>query len=226
MPETIREQFPGSNGKGFDVLMNALGTLLQEPIQYYAKVNLGGFVTVVNTLGGVNVNVAHGFCDSHYSEYGYEHGFSITAGRHHLNGNQALAYARVRKPAGESDFTRAARQQEVVSGIRDAIVKGGFINDPVGLHQVDRRHGPDERAAQGAAGPGRGGQPYRARADLPGGHHPSARPGRLRRARLHPGPRHPRHPRPGGEPVPAERDAPAATVTRRPSPSARSAAAA
>ena len=133
MPETIPEQFPGSNGKGFDVLMNALGTLLQEPIQYYATVNLGGFVTVVNTLGGVNVNVAHGFCDSHYSEYGYENGFSITAGRHHLNGNQALAYARVRKPAGESDFTRAARQQEVVSGIRDAIVKGGFINDPVGL---------------------------------------------------------------------------------------------
>jgi LCP family protein required for cell wall assembly len=126
-------QFPGSNGKGFDVLMNALGTLLQEPIRYYATVNLGGFVTVVNTLGGVNVNVAHGFCDSHYSEYGYEHGFSITAGRHHLNGNQALAYARVRKPAGESDFTRAARQQEVVSGIRDSIVKGRFINDPVGL---------------------------------------------------------------------------------------------
>ena len=127
------KQFPGSNGKGFDVLMDALGTLLKEPIQYYAKVNLGGFVKVVNTLGGVNVNVARSFCDSHYSEYGYENGFSITAGRHHLNGLQALAYARVRKPAGESDFTRAARQQEVVTGIRDAVVRGGFLNDPVGL---------------------------------------------------------------------------------------------
>jgi LCP family protein required for cell wall assembly len=127
------KQFPGSDGTGFDVLMDALGTLLDEPIQYYATVNLGGFVRVVDTLGGVNVNVAHGFCDSHYSEYGYEHGFSIAAGRHHLNGLQALAYARVRKPAGESDFTRAARQQEVLSGIRDSIVKGGFLNDPVGL---------------------------------------------------------------------------------------------
>jgi len=126
-------QFPGSDGTGFDVLMDALGTLLQRPIQYYAKVDLGGFVRVVDTLGGVNVNVAHRFCDPHYSEYGYENGFSITAGRHHLNGQQALAYARVRKPAGESDFTRAARQQEVVSGIRDAVVKGGFLNDPVGL---------------------------------------------------------------------------------------------
>ncbi len=46
-------QFPGSNGTGFDVLRDALGTLLREPIQYYAKVDLGGFVRVVDTLGGV-----------------------------------------------------------------------------------------------------------------------------------------------------------------------------
>ena len=37
------------------------------------------------------------------------------------------------RPSGESDFTRAARQQEVLSGIRDRIVKGGFLNDPIGL---------------------------------------------------------------------------------------------
>jgi LCP family protein required for cell wall assembly len=161
-------QFPGSDGTGFDVLMDALGTLLQRPILYYAKVDLGGFVRVVDTLGGVNVNVARGFCDSHYSEYGYEHGFSITAGRHHLNGLQALAYARVRKPAGESDFTRAARQQEVLSGIRDSIVKGGFLNDPVGLLKaigktvetnVPRKALPD--LAEAASHIGRG-QTYRA----------------------------------------------------------------
>ena len=161
-------QFPGSNGTGFDVLMDALGTLLQRPILYYAKVDLGGFVRVVDTLGGVNVNVARGFCDSHYSEYGYEHGFSISAGRHHLNGLQALAYARVRKPAGESDFTRAARQQEVLSGIRDSIVKGGFLNDPVGLLKaigrtvetnVPRKALPD--LAEAASHIGRG-QTYRA----------------------------------------------------------------
>ena len=126
-------QFPGSDGTGFDVLMGALGTLLERPIAYYAKVDLGGFVGVVDTLGGVNVDVGHGFCDPRYDEYGFTRGFSITAGLHHLNGQQALAFARVRKPVGESDFTRAARQQEVMSGIRDAIVKGGFLNDPIGL---------------------------------------------------------------------------------------------
>ena len=127
------KQFPGSNGTGHDVLMAALGTLLNIKINYYAAVNLQGFADVVNTLGGVDVNVAHGFCDPTYDQYGYTNGFSITAGRHHLNGNQALAYARVRKAAGESDFTRAARQQELLNGIRDRIVKGGFLKDPVGL---------------------------------------------------------------------------------------------
>ena len=125
--------FPGSDGTGFDVLMDALSTLLNVQIDYYATVNLGGFVRVIDTLGGVNVNVARAFCDPTYDEYGFSRGFSIQAGLHHLNGQQALAYARVRKASGESDFTRAARQQEVISGIRDAIVGGGFLNDPIGL---------------------------------------------------------------------------------------------
>jgi LCP family protein required for cell wall assembly len=125
--------FPGSDGTGFDVLMDALSTLVNVPIDYYATVNLGGFVRVVDTLGGVNVNVARAFCDPSYDEYGFTRGFAIKAGLHHLNGQQALAYARVRKASGESDFTRAARQQEVISGIRDAIVGGGFLNDPIGL---------------------------------------------------------------------------------------------
>ena len=51
-------------------------------------------------------------------------------------GSQALAYARIRKPAGESDFTRAERQQEVLIALRDSVVKGGFLNDPVGFLQA------------------------------------------------------------------------------------------
>jgi LCP family protein required for cell wall assembly len=126
-------QFPGSDGTGFDVLRDALGTLVGLKIDYHAVVNLAGFVRVVDTLGGINVNVARAFCDPTRHGYGYENGFSITAGRHHLNGQAALAYARARKAAGESDFSRAARQQEVLTGIRDKLVSGGFVNDPIGL---------------------------------------------------------------------------------------------
>jgi anionic cell wall polymer biosynthesis LytR-Cps2A-Psr (LCP) family protein len=113
--------------------MGALGTLLELDINYYATVNLPGFVSVVNSLGGIWVNVAHSFCDPTYRQFGFPNGFSITAGRHHVNGLQALAYARVRKASGESDFTRATRQQEVLSGVRDAVVHGDFLADPVGF---------------------------------------------------------------------------------------------
>jgi polyisoprenyl-teichoic acid--peptidoglycan teichoic acid transferase len=126
-------QFPGSDGTGFDVLRGALGELLGLKIDYHAVVNLPGFVSVIDRLGGINVNVARAFCDPTRHGYGYERGFSITAGRHHLDGAAALAYARARKAAGESDFTRAARQQEILTGIRDRLVSGGFVNDPVGL---------------------------------------------------------------------------------------------
>jgi LCP family protein required for cell wall assembly len=127
------KQFPGADGTGFDVLRGALGELLGLQIKYHAAVSLQGFVNVINELGGVNVYVSRAFCDPSYDEYGFTRGFAITKGRHHLNGQQALAYARVRKALGESDFTRAARQQEVLSGIRDKIVHGGFIDDPIGL---------------------------------------------------------------------------------------------
>ena len=132
-------QFPGYDGTGSDVLMDALGALLKIELDYYATVNLGGFVNVIDTLGGIDVNVERSFCDPTYTEYGYNNGFSINKGRRHLNGYQALAYARVRHPAGESDFTRAARQQEVLSGVRDRIVGGKFLNDPLGLVRASAR---------------------------------------------------------------------------------------
>jgi LCP family protein required for cell wall assembly len=126
-------EFKGANGRGIDVLQGALGTLLGLRIDYYAVVNLPGFISVIDRLGGINVSVVRGFCDPTYTNRGFERGFSITAGRHHLDGEAALAYARVRKAAGESDFTRAGRQQEVLSGIRDKLVNGGFLEDPIGL---------------------------------------------------------------------------------------------
>jgi LCP family protein required for cell wall assembly len=204
--------FPGSNGDGYDVLMGALGTLLGLRIDHYASVNLGGFVAVVDTLGGIDVDVAEGFCDPTYDEYGFTHGFGITAGRHHLNGQQALGYARIRKAAGESDFTRAARQQEILSGIRDRVKAGGFLNDPIGLIKalsdtvqtnIPRSLVPD--LADMAIRIGR-------KQDLWGGHHPPARQGRLRQPWQHPGPRRGRDPDAPRRTVPSDRNAAARSV--------------
>lgn len=129
------DQFPGSNGVGQAVLAGVISELIGVPIDYWAQVNLAGLIRAVDTVGGVDVTVTHGFCDPGYDEYGQQ-GFGIPAGRWHLDGSQALAYSRVRKAAGESDFTRAARQQEVLAGLRDAVVRGGFLDDPIGFLQA------------------------------------------------------------------------------------------
>ena len=74
------EKFPGAKD-GQSVLAAALGKLLGLRIDMWAQVNLGGFVDLVDAVGGVNVNVTDGFCDSRYKEYGIN-GFNITPGRY------------------------------------------------------------------------------------------------------------------------------------------------
>jgi LCP family protein required for cell wall assembly len=124
-------RFPGATS-GEAVLAAGLGRLLGVHVDAWAKVNLPGFVKVIDTIGGVDVTVRKAFCDGRYDEYGF-HGFAINPGHYHLDGEGALAYARVRKAAGENDFTRAARQGEIVVAARDQVVKGGFATDPAGF---------------------------------------------------------------------------------------------
>ncbi|HET7676878.1 MAG TPA: LCP family protein [Candidatus Limnocylindrales bacterium] len=126
------DEFPEARGHGVKALAGALSTLLGVPIHYYAEVNLPGFVKLVDAVGGVDVRVTKRLDAPDYRDFGVD-GFHIRPGLRHLDGGQALAYARIRKAAGENDFTRAERQQEVLVGLRDAIVGGGFLRDLPGF---------------------------------------------------------------------------------------------
>ncbi len=113
---------------GMRTLEDAIGALLGIPIHYYARLDFSGFIKMVDAVGGVDVTVARGFEDPTYDGYGVgERGYSITAGRHHMDGAEALAYARSRKALGESDFTRQARQQQILVALRDQATKGGSL---------------------------------------------------------------------------------------------------
>jgi LCP family protein required for cell wall assembly len=113
---------------GVAALRRALGTMLGIKIDYYARLEIPGLIKLVDAVGGIDVQVAEGFDDPTYDGYRIgERGWSITAGRHHLDGMNALAYARARKAAGESDFTRAARQQQILIALRNAVTKDGSL---------------------------------------------------------------------------------------------------
>lgn len=126
------DDFPYARGDGIRALAGAVGELLGVPIHYYARVNLDGFVRVVDTLGGVDVRVQRSLHAPDYGGYGIR-GFSVEPGLHHFDGAEALAYARIRKAARENDFTRADRQQQVLVAIRNRVVQGGFLSNVGGF---------------------------------------------------------------------------------------------
>jgi LCP family protein required for cell wall assembly len=113
---------------GLRALEDAVGALLGIPIHYYASLDFAGFIKMVDAVGGIDVTVKKGFEDPTYDGYGFEgKGYAITAGKHHLDGANALAYARTRKALGESDFTRQARQQQILLALRDQATRGGSL---------------------------------------------------------------------------------------------------
>ncbi len=108
----------------FPTLIATLGHILGIPIHYYGAVNLDGFVRMVDLVGGVDVVNQRAISDPVYGGWtdGRPIGFHLSAGPHHLDGQEALAYARSRKGAGDNDFTRARRQQEVLLALRKRVV--------------------------------------------------------------------------------------------------------
>jgi len=113
---------------GLTTLQGAVGALLGIPIHYHATMAFDGFIHMVDAVGGVDIDVQKGIDDPGYDGFGDgKRGWSITAGVHHLDGANALAYARSRKSLGESDFTRAGRQQQIIVALKDAATDGGSV---------------------------------------------------------------------------------------------------
>lgn len=95
-------------------------------IDRYAWVGLAGFVKVIDTAGGVDVDVTHPMVDDNYpddvansggSAYDYRRLY-IAPGPQHLDGPDALNYVRTRHSDLIGDFGRSARQQQVLSALK------------------------------------------------------------------------------------------------------------
>ncbi|SDC94032.1 transcriptional attenuator, LytR family [Melghirimyces thermohalophilus] len=106
------------NPKGPGPIANTAQTvedLLHVPVDYYVKVNFQGFIDVVDALGGVNVNVKFPFSQEHFGG----EVIPFKPGPKLLNGNEALAYVRMRKQDPRGDLGRNERQREVMTNLLD-----------------------------------------------------------------------------------------------------------
>ena len=92
-----------------------VGYLVGIPIDYYAVMDLAGFMKMIDTVGGIDIENPSLIQDTVYDWLdGSPPGFTLDAGWHHLNGREALAYVRSRHGTNNSDWKRASRQQQVL----------------------------------------------------------------------------------------------------------------
>ncbi|MFL5770982.1 MAG: LCP family protein [Chloroflexota bacterium] len=105
--------------RGYNALKATLGNLYRLDVKYFIEVNFDGFKQVVDALGGVTINVQIPVSDESYpSDTGRLARVYIPAGIQHMTGAEALVYARSRH-SGQGDFDRAARQQRVLTSLRE-----------------------------------------------------------------------------------------------------------
>lgn len=96
-------------------------------IDYHATVDIPGLELVVDTIGGVTIDVDAPLKDDQYptDDFGYTRAYFPT-GLQKLDGARAVQYARTRHSDG--DFQRAARQQQLLLALRDQILQSGMIS--------------------------------------------------------------------------------------------------
>lgn len=111
---------------GIDESIRGLEQLFDVDVRYYAKVHFAGLVGVVDALGGIDVNSDLAFDtvgmevpnEDDTSQFHFE-SYSFTQGLNHLDGRQALAFARERSAFPSGDMQRGRNQMLVVKGLID-----------------------------------------------------------------------------------------------------------
>ncbi|MEG2937684.1 MAG: LCP family protein, partial [Vagococcus sp.] len=90
--------------------MDSIEKFLDIKLDHYAWINMQGLKDLVDAVDGVVVENKFEF---------QQGGFTFPAGKTALNGEQALAYTRMRYEDPNGDYGRQVRQQDVIKGIAD-----------------------------------------------------------------------------------------------------------
>lgn len=107
-------------------------------VNHVAVVDFGSFRDLIDAIGGVTVDNEQEILSNRFDcpfSAAICHdwkGWSFGKEKLHLDGRRALAYSRIREnrlDAGDSDFTRGSRQQQVVSAVGDRLASVGTFFD-------------------------------------------------------------------------------------------------
>lgn len=133
IPRDTRVQLPGQGYvkinslvalAGFNTLEQEVTDLTGVPVSGYIETNFNGFKKIIDTLGGITVNVEK---DMYYVTGDKQDGvINLHKGVQRLDGTKALEYARFRHDA-LADISRTARQQVVLKAVAQEMFKVSTI---------------------------------------------------------------------------------------------------
>lgn len=98
--------------------MATLENVYGVKLDYYARVNFTGFKNIVDVLGGIDVDSQYAFTAGKYS---------FSEGVNHLDGDQALPFARERHAFADGDFQRGRNQMQVIKAMADKILSPAVL---------------------------------------------------------------------------------------------------
>jgi LCP family protein required for cell wall assembly len=109
------------------LLIQVIEQLSGLKIDHFAEIDFAGFKNMVNALGGVSICVGT-------TRHDKDSGDFLTAGRHTINGDQALAFVRDRKQFANGDITRIQDQQYFLSVVMHQVESAGTLVNPLKLN--------------------------------------------------------------------------------------------
>ena len=137
IPRDSFAQIPGHNGQKINAAYALGGPALMidtveqfmgngVKVNHLIEVDFEDFPKLIDALGGVDITVEQRICSPPFDNFWK--GLRFKKGEHHLDGEKALGFARIRKNAcapNETDIERAQRQQQVLTAIKDSVVSPG-----------------------------------------------------------------------------------------------------
>ncbi len=126
---TTRDKLTHAGIYGIDASMNTISALYDVPLDYYIRVNFTSLVTLIDAMGGIDVN----------SDYEFNclwKGYHINKGMNHLNGDQTLGFIRERYAFPDGDNQRGRNEQQVMAAIIDQLTTATGISSAPRLLSV------------------------------------------------------------------------------------------
>jgi LCP family protein required for cell wall assembly len=106
---------------GIDCSMDTLGNLYGIDVHYYLKINFTGFETLIDDIGGIDIDVDRSFTSVD--------GYRYTKGEMHMDGITALNYVRERHAFGDGDMARGRHQMQMIKAMIAKLSSGAIITN-------------------------------------------------------------------------------------------------